>query len=82
MLHQFVCSKQQLMSHTAHATPAKKKQKFNPSYQSNTGGFIWFLGFIGAFIYYVEQVDNFGAGIVAFLKAIVWPAFIVYKLLS
>jgi len=61
--------------------PAKKKQNWQPA-QQNTGGFIWFLGFIGAFIYYLEQVDNFGAGIVAFLKAIVWPAFLVYKMLS
>lgn len=71
-----------MMSHTAHASPAKKKQTWKSSPQTNTGGFIWFLGFVGAFIYYVEQVDNFAAGIVAFLKAIVWPAFLVYKSLS
>lgn len=59
----------------------KEKRKWNGS-PGNTGSFIWFMGFIGAFIYYVEQVDNFGAGIVAFLKAIVWPAFLVYKLLG
>ena len=71
------------MSHTAHAaTPARKKKNWSPAQQNNTGGFIWFLGFIGAFIYYVEQVDNFGAGVVAFLKALAWPAFLVYKLLS
>lgn len=53
-----------------------------PVNQSPGAGFIWFLGFIGAFIYYVQQVDNFGAGVVAFLKALAWPAFLVYKLLS
>lgn len=62
--------------------PKKSKQNWRSAQQSNTSGFIWFLGFIGAFIYYVEQVDNFGAGVVAFLKAIAWPAFLVYKLLG
>ncbi len=72
------------MSQThAHPHPlVKKKQQWKTAHQNNTGGFIWFLGFIGAFIYYVEQVDNFGAGIIAFLKALAWPAFVVYKLLS
>lgn len=69
------------MSQVMHA-PKKQKRNWRSGSQNNTGGFIWFLGFIGAFVYYVEQVDNFGAGVVAFLKALVWPAFLVYKLLS
>jgi hypothetical protein len=60
----------------------KKEKKKYPVSQSPAAGFIWFFGFIGAFVYYVQQVDNFGAGVVAFLKAIFWPAFLVYKLLS
>jgi hypothetical protein len=60
----------------------KKEKKKYQAIQSPGAGFIWFLGFIGALVYYVQQVDNFGAGVVAFLKAIVWPAFLVYKLLS
>jgi hypothetical protein len=61
---------------------ARKEKRIKTVSQPPGAGFIWFLGFIGAFIYYVQQVDNFGAGVVAFLKAIVWPAFLVYKLLG
>lgn len=68
------------MPHT-HAHPAKK-QRQQLAAQHPGAGFIWLLGFIGAFVYYLEQVDTFAGGIVAFLKAVFWPAFLVYKLLS
>lgn len=45
------------------------------------GGF-WFLGFIGAAVYYIRAADSFGSGVVGFLKAIVWPAFLVYEALE
>jgi len=44
--------------------------------------FIWFLGFIGAVIYYIQQATSFWIGVFGFFKAIVWPAFLVYKLLE
>lgn len=47
----------------------------------NCGGGIYFLGFIGAAIYYIQQADSFWMGVLGFLKALVWPAFLVYKLL-
>ncbi len=40
---------------------------------------VWFLGFIGAAIYFVGQAATFGQGVVAFLKALVWPVFLVYQ---
>lgn len=40
---------------------------------------IYGLGFIGATIYFVSQATSFGAGVIGFLKAIVWPAFMVYE---
>jgi CO dehydrogenase/acetyl-CoA synthase beta subunit len=46
-----------------------------------TGG-IYFLGFIGAAIYYISQSATFWQGVVGFLKALVWPVFLVYKLLG
>lgn len=39
------------------------------------------LGFIGAAVYYIRSADSFGEGFVGFLKAIVWPAFLVYEAL-
>ncbi len=43
------------------------------------GGGFYGLGFIGAAIYFISQSATFGAGVVGFLKALVWPAFLVYE---
>jgi len=43
---------------------------------------IYFLGFIGALVYYIQHASSFGIGVLGFLKALVWPAMIVYKLLE
>lgn len=40
------------------------------------------LGFIGAAVYYIQNAVGFWAGVVGVLKALVWPAFLVYHLLS
>jgi len=40
------------------------------------------LGFIGAFIYYVQHATSFGAGVIGFFKALVWPGFLIYQLLD
>jgi len=42
-------------------------------------GFRAGLGFIGAAVYYIQQATSFGDGV---LKALVWPAFLVHKLLE
>ena len=51
---------------------------------SNSGaGGIWFLGFIGALVYYLHfHSGTFWLVVLAFLKAFVWPAFVVYHVLS
>lgn len=43
---------------------------------------IYGLGFIGAVIFYLSQATGIVAGLIGFLKAVVWPAFVVYELLS
>jgi hypothetical protein len=43
---------------------------------------IYGLGFIGAAIYYISNATNFWMGVLGFLKAIVWPAFLVYEWLK
>jgi len=40
---------------------------------------VYGLGFIGAAVYFIGQATTFGMGVVGFLKAIVWPAFLVYQ---
>ncbi|MBT6300861.1 MAG: hypothetical protein HOJ15_00340 [Candidatus Jacksonbacteria bacterium] len=41
------------------------------------GGAVYFLGLIGAAVFYIGQATSFGLGVVGFLKALVWPAFLV-----
>jgi len=45
-------------------------------------GVVYGLGFIGAAIYFIGQATTFWMGILGFLKALVWPAFLVYALLK
>ncbi|MBS3107325.1 hypothetical protein J4468_00230 [Candidatus Woesearchaeota archaeon] len=49
---------------------------------SCNGGAIYGLGFIGAAVYYISIATSFWIGVLGFLKAIVWPAFLVYGLLK
>jgi len=49
---------------------------------NNTGsGAIYGLGIIGALIYYIQHADGFWAIIVGIVKAIFWPAVILYEVL-
>ena len=43
---------------------------------------IYGLGFIGALVYYLQTATSFWMGVLGFLKALVWPAFLVYGLLK
>ncbi|MCX6749775.1 MAG: hypothetical protein NTW17_03480 [Candidatus Pacearchaeota archaeon] len=45
-------------------------------------GGIYGLGFLGAVIYYISNATSFWNGVLGILKAIVWPAFLVFKLLG
>ena len=40
------------------------------------------LGFIGAAVYYISTATGFWVGVLGFLKAIVWPAFVVFELMK
>jgi len=46
------------------------------------GGGVYGLGFIGAVIYYLSHATGFWIGVLGILKALVWPAFLVYHLMS
>ena len=53
--------------------------------RSCTGGVtsgIYCLAFIGAVIYYIQHAMTFWGGVLGILKAIVWPALLIYKLLG
>ena len=59
----------------------KKKKKSSASSHSS-GGALYFVGFIGALVYWMQAAVGFGAVVTGFLKALVWPAYIVYKFLE
>ena len=46
------------------------------------GGAVYGLGIIGGAIYYIQAASGFWMGVLGILKALVWPAFLVYELLK
>ena len=46
---------------------------------SNSSNAVYGLGFIGAAVFFISKATGFWMGVVGFLKAIVWPAFLVYE---
>lgn len=50
-------------------------------YHKKCGG-AYFLGFIGALVYYISTATGFWVGVLGVLKAIVWPAFVVFEVLK
>ncbi|MFA5098333.1 MAG: hypothetical protein WC490_06915 [Candidatus Margulisiibacteriota bacterium] len=45
-------------------------------------GGLYGLAFIGAAVYYIQHASSFGQGLLGVLKALVWPALIMYKVLG
>lgn len=50
------------------------------NYGSN--GAVYGLGLIGAAFYFIQHAETFWMGVIGLLKAIVWPAFVVYDMLT
>jgi len=46
------------------------------------GSGIYGLGFIGAAVYFISTSTAFWVGVLGFLKALVWPAFLVFHALE
>lgn len=40
------------------------------------------LAFLGALVYNIQHSDTFWLGVLGFLKALVWPAFLIYRLME
>jgi hypothetical protein len=49
-------------------------------HDSGPAGAVYGLGLIGAAIFFISQATGFWMGVFGFLKALVWPAFLVYHL--
>jgi len=49
---------------------------------AGASGGIYGLGFIGAAVYFIGHAATFWLGVLGFLKALVWPGFLVWGLLN
>ncbi len=53
--------------------------------KGNAGGVssgVYGLAFIGALVYFIQHSDSFVSGLYGLFKAILWPAFLIYRLLE
>lgn len=50
----------------------------NNKASGSAGDAVYGLGFIGAAIYFISTATGFRMGVLSILKAVVWPAFLVY----
>jgi len=54
------------------------------AYRASGGisGGAYFIVLIGAAVYFIQQAHSFGDGLLGVLKAIVWPAVLIYEVLK
>lgn len=64
------------MDNTAHDHEHRERWR-RPCTGASSG--IYGLAFIGAAAYYLQYASSFQAGVLGFLKALVWPAILAYK---
>lgn len=63
-------------------TKESKNKNKKSCHNNPTAGAVYGLGLIGAAVYYISMATGFWMGVLGVLKAIVWPAFMVYELLQ
>ncbi|USN97450.1 MAG: hypothetical protein H6799_03750 [Candidatus Nomurabacteria bacterium] len=49
---------------------------------SGSSGAVYGLGVIGALVYFMQAATSFGDVISGIFKALVWPAYVVFKFLE
>lgn len=52
------------------------------THEHGPSGFVLFMAWIGAFVYFFNQQPDVGGFFLAILKAIVWPAFLLFHVLQ
>ena len=58
---------------------AEGKRTVNVYPDRHTSSGLYLLTVIGAAVYFVVHADGAGEAILGILKALVWPAFVVYR---
>jgi hypothetical protein len=59
----------------------EKGSRVNIRNNGLSGG-IYGFAFLGALVYYIQHADSFWNGVLGVLKAIAWPAMLIYKVLD
>lgn len=54
----------------------------NVSKSCGCGGFAYFLAALGAAVYYISTATGFWMGVWGVVKALFWPAFIVFEIMK
>ncbi|WP_297692340.1 hypothetical protein [uncultured Eudoraea sp.] len=54
----------------------------NITHTNQASNAVYGLGLLGAAVYYIQMATSFWAGVIGFIKALLWPAFIVYEVLK
>ncbi len=54
------------------------KSKKEIAQQNAPSGFVLFVAWFGALVYFMQQAQGFIGFVLAFLKACVWPAYLLY----
>lgn len=68
------------MSQTTSHTTRSSNRQFGPNQATaGAGNAVYALGLIGALVYFWQQADSVRGRLFAVLKALVWPAFLVYE---
>lgn len=60
----------------------KKKVKSCNIQHQGCSGAIYGLGIVGAIVYYLSTATGFWNGVWGIIKALLWPAFLVYEVLK
>ncbi len=63
----------------------KKWKKMHNHHGGGAGagaGAVYGFGLIGALVYYIQHAQSFTEGLLGVLKALVWPAILLYRVLE
>jgi hypothetical protein len=61
---------------------AERNRRVWTNRSAGGGNAVYGLGLIGALVYYIQHAHGFWGVVLGILKALVWPAFVVYDLLK
>lgn len=67
---------------TETSTPYQPQPRPKVIHKGRTSEAVYGLGLIGAWVYFIGNAATFWAGVLGFLKGIVWPAFLVFELMK